>query len=146
VQSSVVFFDVLQLILRFFALVGLIVAMVGVGCIKSNSNTFAANQYHSEHADQLGFYFTMQYFCMKSGSIVGRFLNPMMRQDVKCFGVDGCFPLSFGVPAIAMILSALILIAGKSFYTHKPPSGNEFIKVCACILVSIINYGDEALH
>jgi dipeptide/tripeptide permease len=117
--------------------------MIGVGCIKSNSNTFAANQYHlPEHAEQLSVYFTLQYFCMKSGSIVGRFFNPMMRQDVKCFGMDGCFPLSFGVPAIAMIVSTLILIAGKSFYTHKPLSGNQFIKVCACILVSIIDYGD----
>lgn len=123
-----------------FALFGLLIAMVGVGCIKANSNTFAANQYKMpEQSSQLSFYFTMQYFCMKSGSIIGRFLNPMLRQDVKCLGMDGCFPLAFGVPAIAMVLSVLALVAGRTFYIHKAQSNNMFIKVCACIMVKIID-------
>lgn len=121
------------------SLVGLIIAVIGVGCVKSNSNAFAANQYKlPEQSSQLSLYFSMQYFCMKSGSIIGRFFNPILRQDVKCFGMNDCFPLAFGVPAIAMIASMIILICGRSLYMHKPPSGNMFIKVCACIMVSII--------
>jgi len=104
--------------------------MIGVGCVKCNSNTFAANQ--------LSLYFTLQYFCMKSGSTIGRIFNPIMRQDVKCFGMSDCFPLPFGVPAIAMLLSMISLIVGRSFYTHRALSGNMFIKVCACVTVSII--------
>lgn len=123
---------------RVFSLIGLITAMIGVGCIKSNSNTFAANQYKlPEQSSQLSFYFSVQYFCMKGGSIIGRFFNPILRQDVKCFGMNDCFPLAFGVPAIAMILSMIILICGRSLYTQKPTSGSMFIKVCACIMVSI---------
>lgn len=124
---------------RVFSLVGLIIAVIGVGCIKCNSNTFAANQYKlPEQKIQLGFYFSMQYFCMKAGSIIGRFFNPILRQDVKCFGMNDCFPLAFGVPAIAMILSMIILICGRSSYSHKALSGNMFVKVCACVTVSSI--------
>lgn len=110
--------------------------MVGVGCMKSNSNTFAANQYRlPEQAAQMSFYFSIQYFCMKSGSIFGRFFNPMLRQDVNCFGMSDCFPAAFGVPSMAMMLSLIILISGRRLYTHKPPSGNMFVRVCACIAV-----------
>lgn len=110
--------------------------MVGVGLMKSNSNTFAANQYKlPEQASQMKFYFSIQYFCMKSGSIFGRFFNPMLRQDVKCFGMNDCFPAAFGVPAIAMIVSLIILICGRRFYSHKPLSGNMFVRVCACVMV-----------
>jgi solute carrier family 15 (oligopeptide transporter), member 1 len=121
-----------------FSLIGLIIAIVGVGCIKCNSNTFGANQYKlPEQATQQALYFTLQYFCMKSGSIIGRFFNPILRSDVNCFGMNDCFPLSFGVPAIAMLVSMLIFIAGRSHYIRKPPGGNMFVKVCKCVFVSI---------
>jgi solute carrier family 15 (oligopeptide transporter), member 1 len=78
----------------------------------------------------------MQYFCMKSGSIIGRFFNPIMRADVHCFGMDNCFPLAFGVPALAMVLSVLVLYSGRSLYVHKPLTENIFMRVCGCVVVS----------
>lgn len=131
---------------RVFSLIGLITAVVGVGCVKANSNTFAANQYKlPEQAAQVSVYFSLQFFCMKSGSIIGRFFNPILRQDVKCFGMNNCFPLAFGVPALAMIASAFILFCGRKTYVHKALSGNMFIRVCGCILVFDINERDYNL-
>lgn len=127
----------IHVISRTFTVIGLSVAIIGVGCIKCNSNTFAANQYKlPEQAKQLSVYFSMQYFCMKSGSIFGRFFNPIMRADVKCFGMDGCFPLAFGVPALAMVSTVPVLYLGRSLYIHKPLTENLFMKVCGCVVVS----------
>lgn len=117
--------------LRIFALTGLLIAVVGVGSVKCNckfdsrscklswvfncftANTFAANQYKSDQTTQLSFYFSMQYFCMKSGSIIGRFFNPILRQDVKCFGMNDCYPIAFAVPGkcdqIAMLLFCFLM-------------------------------------
>lgn len=123
---------------RIFSLIGLIIAIIGVGCIKCNSNTFAANQYKlPEQAKQLSVYFSMQYFCMKSGSIIGRFFNPIMRADVDCFGMKGCLPLAFGVPSLAMIASMLMLFCGSTFYVHMPLTENMFLRVCGCIMVNL---------
>lgn len=115
-------------------------AAIGVGFVKSNSNTFAANQYKvPEQSAQLSLYFSLQYFCMKSGSIIGRFLNPIMRQDVHCFGMNDCVPLAFGVPALVMLLSMIALMCGRNIYVHKPLTENMFLRVCGCIFVSVVD-------
>jgi hypothetical protein len=32
-------------------------------------------------------------------------ITPVFRRDVHCFGVDSCYPLAFGVPALIMVLA-----------------------------------------
>ncbi|CRL01737.1 CLUMA_CG014953, isoform A [Clunio marinus] len=128
----------LGLSLPVMTLIGMLILTVGHGFIKSNSNTFAANQYKlPEQAQQFSFYFSLQYFCMKSGSIIGRFITPVVRSDVKCFGMNDCFPLAFGVHAISMFLSSIILIIGKRYYAKEILKGNMFVRVCACITNAI---------
>ena len=112
--------------------------MVGSGGIKSNQNVFGGNQFKlPELENQLNVYFSLQYFVAKCGVLAGQITLPILRNDVKCFGVDDCFPLAFGVPAVIMMLSLLFFVSGKRFYTHVPPFGNMFVKVCKCIAVII---------
>lgn len=61
----------------------------------------------------------------------------MLREEVKCFGMDNCYPLAFGIPAIAMVVALIILIAGRGFYIHKKPTDNVFSKICGCIFMGI---------
>lgn len=116
--------------------VGLIPMAISTGSIRVNLSIFGANQYKlPAQAAQLSVYFTLQYFVLKCGSIIGRLATPILRQDVKCFGMNDCYSLSFGVTALAMFVGLLILVCGNSSFVKKPPSGNMLIKVFKCFQV-----------
>lgn len=121
---------------RAFSIVGLFLAVVGSGCIKSNLNAFGGNQFKlPEQSEKLSQYFSIQYFCLKCGSTLARATFPILREDVKCFGMNDCYPFAFLLPAIAMLAAFWIFVAGKKTYVQRPPSGNMFAKVIACVLV-----------
>lgn len=62
-------------------------------------------------------------------------MNPILKEDVKCFGQDDCYPLAFGGAAIGVLLSFIVFMCGSSFYTRKPPGGNMLVKVSKCVMV-----------
>lgn len=64
-------------------------------------------------------------------------VTPILREDVHCFGDKDCFSLAFGVPAVLMLLSVVIFIAGKKLYVMKPPAGNMIFGVSKCISEAI---------
>lgn len=104
--------------------------------MRANLIAFGGDQYKaSEHGDTLKLYFSIQIFFLKFGSFFGRFANPMLK-NVECFGMNDCYPLGFGTPAIAMIIGFLLLLTIKSSYLPKPPSGNMLVKVIKCMMVS----------
>jgi dipeptide/tripeptide permease len=97
---------------------------------------FGANQFQlPEEAEQLKLYFSLQIFALKIGSLFGRFFNPILKENVKCFGMNDCYPLAFGTPALAMTIGFLLFSCGKSFYVQKPLSGNMLVKVTKCMMV-----------
>lgn len=121
---------------RLLSFVGFFAIAVGSGGIKSNQNVFGGNQFKlPDEGNLLNSYFSMHYFTLKCGLLSGQILVPIFRKDVQCFGMDDCYPLAFSVPSILMLLSFLILLAGKSVCIHMPPNENMFLKVCKCILV-----------
>lgn len=110
--------------------------VIASGGIKSNQNVFGGNQFKlPDEESQLNAFFSMQYFVLKCGLLTGQILLPIVRNDVKCFGEDNCYPLAFGLPALFMLLAFLIHTGGKSMYVYVPPTENMFVKVCGCILV-----------
>lgn len=68
---------------------------------------------------------------------MSRLFSPILRQDVKCFGSDDCYPIAFGMTLITMFLGFLIIFAGRRHYIHRPVSANIFVKVCGCIFYSL---------
>lgn len=76
---------------------------------------------------------------MKTGSVLGRIVTPSLRQDINCFGMNDCYPLSFGVTGAVMLLGIIILILGNSLYVKKSPSGNVLVKACKCIAVRSVD-------
>jgi solute carrier family 15 (oligopeptide transporter), member 1 len=116
-----------------------LLTIIGSGGIKSNLNAFAGNQFKlPEQESQLSYYFSLQYFALKCGSTLARALFPILREDVKCFGMKDCYPLAFAIPAFAMLLSFLVLLSGKRSYLPEVQHGNMFVKVTGCVMVRII--------
>jgi solute carrier family 15 (oligopeptide transporter), member 1 len=105
--------------------------------MKSNLNTFGGNQFKlPDQADQLRYYFSMQYFALKCGSTMSRVLYPIVREDVKCFGMNDCYPLAFSLSTFAMFISFLALMMGRKTYAKEARNGNMFVKVIGCVSVS----------
>ena len=109
----------------------------GSGGIKPCVAAFGGEQFKMpQQAAQLAVFFSLFYFAVNSGSLVSTSVTPILREDVNCFGMNDCFPLAFGVPAMLMIASILIFVSAKFLYKVSPPSGNMFLKVCKCVGVS----------
>lgn len=126
----------LNLPIRTFSIIGLVVITVGSGCIKSTSNTYGGDQYKAHELKSIALFFAINYFAFNCGSIVSRFVNPILREDIKCFGSDDCYALAFGIPGIFMLIAALVILAGKRFSVCLKASGNTLTNVSGCILVS----------
>lgn len=125
--------------IRAMSFVGLIALMIGTGCVKTNQNVFGGNQFKlPEQAHLLDYYFSMHYLMMKCGQVIGMVLVPILREDVKCFGSDDCYPLAFGVPTFTMLIALAILLLGKKSFVHvQPAGGSVLLNVLKCIKVGM---------
>lgn len=113
---------------------------MGSGSLKSNLNAFGGNQFKlPEQSEKLSFFFSLQYFAVKCGSTVARTTFPIIREDVKCFGMNECYPFAFLLPSIAMFIGAVALLLGRKTYADVPPNGNMFVKTFSCIMVKILS-------
>lgn len=121
---------------RALTFIGLIIIAIGSGGVRPNLNAFGGMQYKlPEQTKELKFFFSIQFFLMKCGSLLAYFVAPTLRGDIKCFAKDDCYSLAFGVPAIAIFVSFVIFMCGTRLYVRLPPSENMLVKVFACILV-----------
>jgi dipeptide/tripeptide permease len=110
--------------------------MIGSGSLKNNLNAFGGSQFNlPEEKLQLEKYFSVQYFGVKCGSFLARVLFPMLRGDVKCFGKEDCFLLTFGIPMVIMMLSTALFLIGRNRYVKRSPNGNMLVKVIKCVKV-----------
>lgn len=115
-------------------MIGIFIAVIGSGSVRATLTAFGGHQFKTpEQADLLKHFFSAQLLFLNLGSLLGRIGNPILRSDVSCFGASGCYPLAFGLPSLAMFIALIVLILGKSFYTHKAPVDHIFFKFCDCI-------------
>jgi len=121
--------------------VGLALIAVGSGGIKPCVAAFGGEQFKMpEQAKQLAMFFSLFYFSINFGSFISTLVTPILREDVKCMGMDDCFPFGFGLPAILMAVSIVIFISGKFMYRILPIQGNMFVKILKCIGVRIFKF------
>jgi solute carrier family 15 oligopeptide transporter 1 len=90
-----------------------------------------------EQAKQIATFFSLFYFSINAGSLLSTTITPILREDIPCFGMDDCFPLAFGVPAVLMVLAVLFFVGGKPLYKILPNQGNMLVKVSRCISVKL---------
>jgi solute carrier family 15 oligopeptide transporter 1 len=121
-------------ICREIAIVGLLLIAFGTGGIKPCVAAFGGDQFKLPQQErQLQQFFSVFYFSINSGSLISTFVTPILRQDVKCFDQNTCYPLAFGVPAVLMIVALSKYELGKiySFTAHT---------ICKYILVLELQY------
>ncbi|ALC48232.1 yin [Drosophila busckii] len=113
---------------------GLLLIAVGTGGIKPCVSAFGGDQFQlPEQAADLAKFFSLFYFAINAGSMLSTTVTPILRADVHCFGDEDCYSLAFGIPAILMIVSILIFVAGKRRYKCFPPAGNIIFGVSQCV-------------
>ncbi|KAG5683393.1 hypothetical protein PVAND_012678 [Polypedilum vanderplanki] len=125
--------ELLHLPVIYLTIFGLIISVIGSGSVRANLTAFGGSQYQvPEQNESLKLYFSIQLVFLKMGSLLGRAINPILKEN-SCFDSHDCYPLAFGIPSLAMLTALLLLICGKSFYIHKAPTDNIFLKVCGCV-------------
>ncbi|KAH8264743.1 hypothetical protein KR044_008812, partial [Drosophila immigrans] len=119
---------------KIVTIVGLVCIAVGTGGIKPCVSAFGGDQFQlPEQGMELAKFFSLFYFAINAGSMISTTVTPILRADVHCFGEDDCYSLAFGVPAVLMVISMAVFVAGKSRYRMQPPAGNMIFGVSQCI-------------
>ncbi|GMT07867.1 hypothetical protein PENTCL1PPCAC_30041, partial [Pristionchus entomophagus] len=113
-------------------LTGLVVIGFGTGGIKPCVSAFGADQFDKGQERMLSIYFSMFYFSINAGSMISTFISPIFRAQ-PCLGQDSCYPLSFGVPAVLMVVATGIFMIGSPWYRKKPPTENVFGEIARLI-------------
>ncbi|XP_069688353.1 solute carrier family 15 member 1-like [Periplaneta americana] len=120
-------------------LLGLILIAAGTGGIKPCVAAFGGDQFHlPQQEERLNQFFSIFYFTINFGGLIGMIMTPILRTAFACFGNDSCYALGFGFPAALMVLAFLLFIMGRSLYRMKAPKENvvlQFIQ-CACYAVT----------
>lgn len=118
-------------------MIGLFLMSLGTGGIKSCVAAFGGEQFQlPAQATKLAAFFSIFYFSITCGGLASTMITPVIRSDVHCFGAQDCYPLAFGLPAVLIVISIAIFLAGKRTYKILAPKGNMFLRVCYCIGVS----------
>ncbi|XP_033245501.1 peptide transporter family 1 isoform X1 [Drosophila miranda] len=116
-------------------ILGLTLIAIGTGGIKPCVSAFGGDQFVlPQQTMQLAKFFSLFYFAINAGSMISTTVTPILRADVHCFGEGDCFSLAFGIPAILMIVSVVIFVAGKKRYQINEPAGNMIFGVSQCII------------
>ena len=116
---------------------GLILIAFGTGGIKPCVSAFGGDQVKKGDKTLLSTFFSLFYFSINAGSLISIFLTPILRRDIQCFD-DDCYAASFGVPAVLMISSIIVFLAGSYLYVRVPPTGrNVYIQIFSIIFYAI---------
>lgn len=87
-------------------MVAIILIAFGNGSMKPCTIALGGDQFKMpQQATQLGQYYSWHYIILKSSFLCAAALTPILRNDVKCFGLDYCFSLAFGVTGVFMFIS-----------------------------------------
>ena len=91
---------------RAMSFIGLALIGLGTGGIKPCVSAFGGEQFKlPEQSAQVTKFFSIFYAAINGGSLISTLLTPILHKEVKCFGQDSCFPLSFGIPCALMIVA-----------------------------------------
>lgn len=117
-------------------IVGLSLTAIGSGGIKTCVSAFGGDQFKlPEQSKQMSTFFLIFYLTINAGSFISMVVTPILREEVKCFGMDDCYPMGFGVPLLSMLFSILFFVTGGFICKFVPSEGKLVFKVLSCIFV-----------
>ena len=109
---------------------GLFLIALGSGGIKPCVSAFVGDQFDQTNKHLAKVVFDAFYFIINFGSFFASLLIPPLLKS-------GHARWAFGVPAILMAVSTVVLFAGRKKYVHVAPAGkdpNGFLSVCITAL------------
>ncbi|XP_075229609.1 solute carrier family 15 member 1-like [Lycorma delicatula] len=90
----------------FVSMFGLFLIAIGTGGIKPCVAAFGGDQFRLPQQQQLlEQFFSIYYFTINFGGLVGMLITPVLRTTVRCFNNDSCYALGFGFPAGLMVIA-----------------------------------------
>ncbi|XP_031767191.2 solute carrier family 15 member 1-like [Galleria mellonella] len=115
------------------SMIGLALIATGTGGIKPCVAAFGGDQFRLPEENQRLQRFFSTFYCMVNlGGFLGMIITPALRRSVMCFGDDACYALGFGFPAVLVLVSIVIFVAGKPWYRIKKPRDNVTLKFISC--------------
>ncbi|KAI4883849.1 hypothetical protein NFI96_017537 [Prochilodus magdalenae] len=122
------------------SMIGLVLIALGTGGIKPCVSAFGGDQFEDHQTKQRSTFFSVFYLCINGGSLLSTLITPILRgQECGIYTKQMCYPLAFGVPAVLMVVSLVVFIAGSGMYVKAEPKGNIMMDVCYCIGFAIRN-------
>lgn len=94
---------------------------------------------------QLETFFHLFYFLINFGSLLSTIITPIARDDVHCYEEPNCYSLAFFIPAVLMVASLAIFIAGTPLYNIKKTSGHSLVDVIRTIWVGFLQTSSKTL-
>lgn len=83
----------------------IILIATGSGSMKPCFIALGGDQFTlPQHKKQMSQFYSWYYIALKLAYLSASAFTPVLRQDVKCFGMDHCFPLAFGVPGLFIVV------------------------------------------
>ncbi|XP_059475770.1 solute carrier family 15 member 2-like [Neocloeon triangulifer] len=114
--------------------IGITLVGFGSGVVSPCVSAFGGDQFVlPEQEKYLQKYFSVFYVIMSFSGLLATIMSPLLRSDIQCFGEDTCYPMSFGLAAIFMVVAVVVLSLGIKSYKHKAPEGNIALDVTKCI-------------
>lgn len=120
-----------------FGFIALAIMTLGSGSMLPLTYTYGGSQFKSSEVKSIAMFYSIYYFMYNCGSLLSRFISPILRQDIKCFGNDDCLPVAFGVPGVLMLFVVLLFTIVHIFSETSQPSGTTLLNVFACITVKL---------
>ncbi|KAL0852259.1 hypothetical protein ABMA28_000469 [Loxostege sticticalis] len=115
------------------SMIGLALIATGTGGIKPCVAAFGGDQFRlPEENQRLQRFFSTFYCTVNLGGFMGMIVTPALRRSIMCFGDDACYALGFGFPALLVLVSIVIFVAGKPWYRIKQPRDNVTLKFVSC--------------
>uniref|UniRef100_A0AAY4CFB1 Solute carrier family 15 member 1a n=1 Tax=Denticeps clupeoides TaxID=299321 RepID=A0AAY4CFB1_9TELE len=122
------------------SMLGLVLIALGTGGIKPCVSAFGGDQFEEHQTTQRSTFFSVFYLCINAGSLLSTIITPILRsKECGIHSQEQCYPLAFGVPAVLMVISLVVFIAGSGMYVKAAPQGNIILQVCKCIGFAIKN-------
>jgi len=113
--------------------IGLVIIAIGTGGIKPCVSSFGGDQFSPTQQRQKDSFFSLFYMAINVGSLLSTIITPLIRSNVSCFGMEECYALAFGIPAILMVVAIVLFAIGSRWYTKIPPGESIIIRMFGCI-------------
>ncbi|XP_025417487.1 peptide transporter family 1-like isoform X2 [Sipha flava] len=119
---------------KIIAVLGLFLISIGAGGIRPLCITFAGDQFKFPQQQQQFQHYIIRYIlALDIGALLSSILTPKFKHGVHCFEKNSCYPLTFGVSALVIIIAVVTFIFGEKMFVKNDTEHKAFSRTFGCI-------------